>query len=73
MAQAHAMMAPHIVVKPPGPRSKELLLKQEELETRAVVYSKAFPFAIDSAENATVKDVDGKLYNDWVTGNSDRN
>jgi len=55
------MMAPHIVVKPPGPRSKELLGKQEELETRAVVYSKAFPFAIDSAENATVKDVDGNL------------
>jgi len=68
MAQAHATMAPHIVVKPPGPRSKELLRKQEELETRAVVYSKAFPFAIDSAENATVRDVDGNLYIDWVSG-----
>ena len=61
-------MAPHIVVKPPGPRSKELLRKQEEFETRAVVYSKAFPFAIDSAKNATIRDVDGNLYIDWVSG-----
>jgi 4-aminobutyrate aminotransferase-like enzyme len=62
------MMAPRILVKPPGPRSKELLRKQEELETKAVVYSKAFPFAIDSADNATIKDVDGNLYIDWVSG-----
>jgi 4-aminobutyrate aminotransferase-like enzyme len=68
MAQKHALMAPHVTVKPPGPRSKELLAKQAELETRAVVYSKAFPFAIDSAENATIRDVDGNLYIDWVSG-----
>ncbi|HYB07638.1 MAG TPA: aspartate aminotransferase family protein [Nitrososphaerales archaeon] len=68
MAQASTLMAPKIVVRPPGPRSKELLRKQEELETRAVVYSKAFPFAIDSADNATVRDVDGNLYIDWVSG-----
>jgi 4-aminobutyrate aminotransferase len=61
-------MAPYIAVKPPGPRSKELLRKQEEFETRAVIYSKAFPFAIDSAENATIRDVDGNLYIDWVSG-----
>jgi 4-aminobutyrate aminotransferase-like enzyme len=62
------MMAPHIVVKPPGPRSRELLGKQSKLETGAVIYSKAFPFAIDSADNATIKDVDGNLYVDWVSG-----
>ena len=61
-------MAPSIVVKPPGPRSKELLRRQTELETGAVVYSKAFPFAIDSADNATIKDVDGNLFIDWVSG-----
>jgi len=68
MSQEHVVMAPHIVVKPPGPRSKELLRRQEEIETKAVVYSKAFPFAIDSAENAIVRDVDGNLYMDWVSG-----
>jgi 4-aminobutyrate aminotransferase len=56
------------VTKPPGPKSKELLAKQSDLETKAVIYSKAFPFAIDSAENATIRDVDGNLYVDWVSG-----
>jgi len=56
------------VVKPPGPKAKELLAKQSALETRAVIYSKAFPFAIDSARGATIRDVDGNLYIDWVSG-----
>lgn len=60
--------APYIVVKPPGPKSQELLAKQKSLETRAVIYSKAFPFAIDSAKGATIRDVDGNLYIDWVSG-----
>jgi 4-aminobutyrate aminotransferase-like enzyme len=58
------------LVKPPGPNSKELLAKQASLETRAVIYSKAFPFAIDSAKGAAIKDVDGNLYIDWVSGMS---
>jgi len=60
--------APRIVVKPPGPKSKELLEKQSALETRAVVYSKAFPIGIDSAKGATIKDVDGNLFIDWMSG-----
>jgi len=60
--------APRILVKPPGPKSKELLSKQSALETRAVVYPKAFPFAIDSAKGATIRDVDGNLFVDWVSG-----
>jgi len=60
--------APRIVVTPPGPKSKQLLAKQSQLETRSLVYSKAFPFAIDSARGATVKDVDGNTYVDWMSG-----
>jgi 2,4-diaminobutyrate 4-transaminase len=60
--------APHIEVTPPGPKSRELLAKQSELETRAVIYPKAFPFAIDSAHGSTVRDVDGNLYIDWFSG-----
>jgi 2,4-diaminobutyrate 4-transaminase len=60
--------APRISVKPPGPKSQELLAKQRRLETRAVIYSKAFPFAIDSAKGATIKDVDGNLFIDWLAG-----
>ena len=60
--------APRIAVKPPGPKSKELLAKQSVLETRAVIYSKAFPIGIDSARGATIKDVDGNVFIDWVSG-----
>ena len=60
--------APKIITKPPGPRSAALLAKQKSLETRAVIYSKAFPFAIDSAKGATVRDVDGNLFIDWLSG-----
>jgi len=60
--------APRIVVTPPGPKSRQLLAKQSQLETRAVIYSKAFPFAIDSARGATIKDVDGNTFIDWVSG-----
>jgi 2,4-diaminobutyrate 4-transaminase len=60
--------APHIVVTPPGPKSREMLAKQALLETRATIYPKAFPFAIDSANGATIKDVDGNLYIDWFSG-----
>ena len=60
--------APRIIVTPPGPKSKRLLAKQSQLETRAVLYSKAFPFAIDSARGATIKDVDGNAFVDWVGG-----
>ncbi|HUK27753.1 MAG TPA: aspartate aminotransferase family protein [Candidatus Acidoferrales bacterium] len=60
--------APRIVVKPPGPKSKELISKQSVLETRAVIYSKAFPIGIDSAKGATVKDVDGNVFIDWISG-----
>jgi 2,4-diaminobutyrate 4-transaminase len=60
--------APRIVVKPPGPKSKELLAKQSTLESRAVIYSKAFPIGIDSARGSTIRDVDGNLFIDWVSG-----
>jgi 2,4-diaminobutyrate 4-transaminase len=59
---------PLIVTKPPGPKSKELLSKQSSMETKAVTYSKAFPCAIDWAKNATIKDLDGNLYIDWMSG-----
>src|SRR5579872_2219542 len=60
--------APLITVTPPGPKSRELLARQSMLETRATIYPKAFPFAIDSASGSTVKDVDGNLYIDWFSG-----
>ena len=60
--------APLIRVKPPGPKSLELLSAQRELETSTVIYPKVLPFAIDSAMGATIRDVDGNYYIDWVAG-----
>jgi 2,4-diaminobutyrate 4-transaminase len=60
--------APRILVKPPGPKSKEMLAKQSMLESRAVIYSKAFPIGIDSAKGSTIRDVDGNIFIDWVAG-----
>jgi 4-aminobutyrate aminotransferase and related aminotransferases len=60
--------APLIRVKPPGPRSLEILSAQREFETSAIIYPKLFPFAIDSAMGATIRDVDDNYYIDWVAG-----
>jgi 2,4-diaminobutyrate 4-transaminase len=60
--------APRIIVKPPGPNSKRLLDKQSTLETKGLVYSKAFPIAIDSARGSTIRDVDGNTFIDWISG-----
>lgn len=60
--------APVIVVKPPGPKSLEILSAQRELESNTIIYPKIFPFAIDSARGATIRDVDGNIYIDWVAG-----
>jgi 4-aminobutyrate aminotransferase-like enzyme len=59
---------PRILVTPPGPRSKEMLSKQSNYETRAVSHIRAFPIAIESAKGASIKDVDGNIYIDWISG-----
>ena len=60
--------APHIIHPPPGPRSRELLAEQAKWETDAVAYSHYFPMAVRSARGATIEDVDGNRYIDWVAG-----
>jgi len=64
----HFAEAPKIVVEPPGPKSREYLERQKEYETSALYYTKLFPIAIDEGFGATVKDVDGNVYIDWVAG-----
>jgi 4-aminobutyrate aminotransferase-like enzyme len=60
--------APRIRSPPPGPRSRELLSEQGRLETDAIVYPKYFPIAVASAQGATIEDVDGNRFIDWVAG-----
>ncbi len=60
--------APRILHPPPGPRSRELLAEQARWETDAVAYSHYFPIAVRSARGATIEDVDGNRFIDWVAG-----
>ena len=59
---------PRILVPPPGPESKKLLDAQARLETEAVVYSKYFPIGVARAQNASIEDVDGNRFIDWISG-----
>jgi 4-aminobutyrate aminotransferase-like enzyme len=60
--------APRIVVPPPGPRSRALLGEQARLETDAIGYPHYFPIAPRIAQGATIEDVDGNRFIDWVSG-----
>jgi 4-aminobutyrate aminotransferase-like enzyme len=62
------MDAPRILHPPPGPRSRELLAEQGQWETDAVAYPHYFPIAVQSARGATIEDVDGNRFIDWVAG-----
>jgi diaminobutyrate-2-oxoglutarate transaminase len=65
----HYKPAPKIIVKPPGPKSKKLLEKQLKIEGKAaILYPHQIPLAIESAKGATIKDVDGNTYLDFVAG-----
>ncbi len=60
--------APRILHPPPGPRSQELLAEQARWETDAVGYPHYFPIAPKVAQGATIEDVDGNRFIDWVSG-----
>jgi len=65
----HYSPAPNIVVKPPGPKARKLLERQAIVEGKAAVhYPHQIPLAIDAAKGATLKDVDGNTYLDFVAG-----
>ena len=60
--------APRILHPPPGPRSRALLADQARWETDAIGYPHYFPIAPKIAKGATIEDVDGNRFIDWVSG-----
>ena len=60
--------APKIIVKPPGPKARALLEKQKEIDSRAVYYAIVIPTAWEAGKGATLKDVDGNTYVDFMAG-----
>jgi diaminobutyrate-2-oxoglutarate transaminase len=52
----------------PGPRSAELLARQERRESNARVYGRHLPIAVEAASGSFVRDVDGNVFIDFLTG-----
>ncbi len=60
--------APSIKTKLPGPRSLELLKKQNQLETGTRTYTNHFQLAVKKASGSTIEDMDGNVFIDWFSG-----
>ena len=64
----HLSDRPRMETEVPGPRSRELLDRQADLEANTVAYPRALPVAMDAARGATIRDVDGNVYLDFFGG-----
>jgi diaminobutyrate-2-oxoglutarate transaminase len=66
--EMHFDPAPVLSGEVPGPRSRELLAEQEELESSARSYPRSVPIAIEAGRGATMRDVDGNTFIDFFGG-----
>ncbi|MGZ4850214.1 MAG: aminotransferase class III-fold pyridoxal phosphate-dependent enzyme, partial [Candidatus Bathyarchaeia archaeon] len=57
---------PKIVVSPPGPKARALVMKDEQLVSPS--YQRYYPFVVESANDCIVKDVDDNEYIDLNSG-----
>jgi len=57
---------PRIVVRPPGPKARELVKKDESLISPS--YVRYYPLVIESGEDCILRDVDGNEYIDFNSG-----
>ena len=57
---------PRIVVTPPGPKARELLLRDSLFLSQSTV--RYYPLAIESGKGAIIKDLDGNEYIDFNSG-----
>ncbi len=57
---------PRIVVRPPGPRARELVKRDEAAISPS--YVRFYPLVIETGNNCVVKDVDGNEYIDFNSG-----
>jgi diaminobutyrate-2-oxoglutarate transaminase len=59
---------PRVTTELPGPRSADLLARQEQRESNARVYPRHFPFAIAEAKGSFIRDLDGNVFIDFLAG-----
>ena len=60
--------APKVSITPPGPRAKELLNRQQKVDSQVLTYPKMIPFAPEKGLGATVMDADGNYFIDLSGG-----
>lgn len=60
------MKAPHIKVKPPGPKAREIVARDHQVTAPA--YGRVYPLVVKRAQGMTVGDVDGNVYLDFMAG-----
>ncbi|HEX4356997.1 MAG TPA: aminotransferase class III-fold pyridoxal phosphate-dependent enzyme, partial [Pseudonocardia sp.] len=68
MTSLAATTRPHVTGPLPGPRSAELLARQEQRESNARVYPRHFPFAVAEAAGSFIRDLDGNVFIDFLAG-----
>jgi diaminobutyrate-2-oxoglutarate transaminase len=66
--EMHFQPAPAVSGEVPGPRSREMLAEQDELESSARSYPRSVPVAIEEGLGATMRDVDGNTFIDFFGG-----
>lgn len=67
-SELHFPEAPKIVVDPPGPKTRVLLDRQRNAESKAVYYPVGLPLALEAGKGATLKDIEGNYYIDLYAG-----
>jgi len=64
----YVLTRPRVAGRVPGPRSAELLERQDRRESNARVYPRHIPIAVDEASGSFVRDLDGNVFIDFLTG-----
>ncbi|MHB1538221.1 MAG: aspartate aminotransferase family protein [Solirubrobacteraceae bacterium] len=64
----HFPDAPTLLTEVPGPRSRQLLAEQAQLESNARSYPRSVPIALAEGRGASMRDVDGNTFIDFFGG-----
>ncbi len=67
-SSAGSSARPRVRTPLPGPRSAELLARQEKHESNARTYPRHFPFAVAEASGSHIRDLDGNVFIDFLSG-----
>src|SRR5262249_60305703 len=62
------MKIPNIKIKPPGPKAKAIVEKDQHYTAPA--YGRVYPLVVKEGRGMVIEDVDGNLFLDFMAGNA---